>query len=498
MTAILIYPVSLFENNPILTKGADIYVIEESIYFTKFNFHKMKIILHRASMKFYYDYLYDQKYKVNYINYHDTKKFYIKTLKKYEKVIMHDVTDHVLMKFIYDLTKQHGVKLEVVETPLFIETVSDLKKYNSTVKNNHYVHDVSFYRWQRRRLNILMKGNKPLYDRWSFDKENREPFDNKYDEPKNPTINNNVYVTEAKKYVKKYFGENFGEIDNFIYPTTFKEAKKLLSDFIKYKLSTFGKYEDAVSKHVAFGSHSLLSSSLNIGIITPRYVLDEVMKHFDKMTTSEKKNNINNIEAFVRQLIGWRSFTRCLYLFHGENMIKMNKLKHKYKLNDKWYNAETNIAPIDFMINKVKKYAYLHHIERLMYVGNFSLLTNVDPREIYKWFMIVSIDSYEWVMVSNVMGMSQYALTNVSMMTRPYFSSSNYIKKMSDFGEEKWDEIWDALYYNFIDKNYDMIKSNYSTGFIAKHWKNMNIENKNKLLRIAKKYLNYLHKTLNK
>lgn len=494
MTAILIYPVSLFENNSLITKDSDIYIIEDPTYFTKFKFHKMKLILHRSSMKFYHDYLSNNKYKVKYVDFHDVIFFYKNTLKKYKKVIMHDVTDHDLMKFIRDITTKYGSSLEVYDTPLFIETIADLKKYNENVKNNRYVHDASFYRWQRRNLNVLVKDGEPLYGKWSFDRENREPFDKKYKEPKNPKINNNNYVVDAKKYIEKYFKNNFGLTDEFIYPVTFAEAKKLLSDFIKNKLSSFGKYEDAVSKDIIYGSHSLLSSSLNIGIITPKYVLEKVIDHFDSMTTSEKKQNINNVEAFVRQLIGWRSFTRCLYLFHGKKMIKMNKLKHKYKINNKWFDANTNIEPIDFLINKVKKHAFLHHIERLMYIGNFSLLTGVNPKEIYNWFMIVSIDSYEWVMVSNVMGMSQYALTNVSMMTRPYFSSSNYIKKMSDFEEGNWEKIWDALYYNFIGKNYELIRSNYSTGFIAKHWKNMDKTKKENILNISKKYLAYLHK----
>jgi len=494
MTAILIYPIGLFEKNTLLTKDADIYIIEDETYFTNFRFHKMKMILHRASMKYYYDYLHESKYKVKYINCNDTNAFYNKTLKKYKTVKMHDVVDHKLTGFLTNLAKSYKIKLEIADTPLFIETVADLEMYNKGVKNNNYVHDISFYRWQRKRLNVLMEKNKPLFGKWTYDKENRSPFDDSYETPKSPSINNNKYVIEAKQYVNKYFGDNFGNTDNFIYPVTFKEAKKLLSDFIKHKLSTFGKYEDAVSQDISFGSHSILSSSLNIGIITPQYVLDEILQYFNQLSAPEKKKNINSVEAFVRQLIGWRSFTRCIYLFHGEKMIKMNKLNHKYKINDKWYTAKTNIEPIDFMINKVKDHAYLHHIERLMYIGNFALLTGVNPKEIYDWFMIVSIDSYEWVMVSNVMGMSQYALKNIRMMTRPYFSSSNYIKKMSDFDEGDWTIIWDALYYNFINNNYDEIRSNYSTAFIAKHWKTMDTKKKNNMLKVSSEYLKYLHK----
>ena len=331
-----------------------------------------------------------------------------------------------------------------------------------------------------------MNKDKPLFDKWSFDKENRYKFDKNYIENDDIKIINNDYIIEAKKYILKHFKNNFGNVDNFIYPITFDEVKKHFKYFLKNRLSTFGKYQDGVSKNILFGSHSLLSMSLNIGLIDIKYIINKVLKYVDK-------NNINSIEGFLRQIIGWRSFVRFIYLFHYEEIIKMNNLNHKNKINNNWYNGTTNIEPIDFLINKVKDYAYLHHIERLMYIGNFFLLNKINPNDVYIWFMICFIDSYEWVMVANVYCMSQYSNDNnkISMMNRPYFSSYNYIIKMSDFKKDKWCDIWESLYYNFIKDNINLLKNNYSTAIMVKHWNNKSNEDKNKLINIAINYLKY-------
>ena len=162
------------------------------------------------------------------------------------------------------------------------------------------------------------------------------------------------------------------------------------------------------------------------------------------------------------QLIGWRSYVRFIYHYHGEEMMKMNYFNHINKIPKTWYEEKGNINIINDMIYKVKKYAYLHHIERLMIIGNYGLLLQIDPKEIYEWFMICFIDSYEWVMVPNIFGMSQYSLISISMMTRPYISSSNYIKKMSDYKNEEWFNKWDSLYWYFIYTHKDLLKKIYS------------------------------------
>ena len=169
----------------------------------------------------------------------------------------------------------------------------------------------------------------------------------------------------------------------------------------------------------------------------------------------------------------------------------MNYLKHKNKLNNTWWEGKTGIVVLDDIINNIVKYAYSHHIERLMYLGNFLLMLMVDPKEVHRIFMEWTIDSYDWVMVPNVMGMSQYSDGGI-MMTRPYFASSNYIKKMSNYRKTKdstWNIEWDNVYYNFIDKHQDLLRSNYATGRMVLHWDKKNDDNKTLVKENAKKVI---------
>ena len=480
MNIFIILPTQLFEYNEYneyLDKMDNIYIIEEPFYFTSKSFHKQKLILHRASMKYYYDKL-KKKYKnIEYIEYDKIKnnEFINKTIHIYDPVD----------KPVIEKYRKISQKMVIYDTPLFLETRAELEEYRNTNTNKkNYYHD-NFYKWQRKRLNILLENReKPIGGKWSFDKENRNPYDKNYKEDKIITYSNK-YIEEAKVYIKKNFNNNFGIVEYIYYPITHEEAKLHLNNFIKKKLETFGKYQDGISKDVIFGSHSILSPLLNIGLITPNIIITEVLKYY-------KSNNksLISVEAFIRQLIGWRSYVRFIYEYHGEEMKQMNRLNHKRKLSKSWYNNDgTKIRIVDDMINKVKKYGYLHHIERLMIMGNIGLLLQINPKELYDWFMICFIDSYEWVMVPNVYGMSQYSLINISMMTRPYISSSNYIKKMSDYKKEDWYEKWDALYWNFINNNKEILKKIYAMAMQVKLVEKMENKRLSDYLTIAQKII---------
>ena len=469
-------PTQLFEDTTNLKEMDMIYLIEDPFYFTSKKFHKQKLILHRSSMKYYYDKLKDTFANIKYIEFN---KINYSEIIKNNDIYIYDPID----KPIIDKLNSYSSEIKIIDTPAFLETLKDLDEYrNKNTNKKNYYHDRSFYKWQRKRLNLLMNGDKPYGDKWSFDKENRNKYDKNYKEPE-IKIYNNKYIIEAKEYINKNFRNNFGIIDNFYYPITHEETIDHLNKFIKIKLATFGKYQDGISKKVIFGSHSILSPMLNIGLITPKIIIKEVIKYLDT-------NNLASIEAFIRQLIGWRSYVRFIYHYHGEEMMKMNYLNHKNKLPKSWYDETKNIGIINDMILKVKKYAYLHHIERLMIVGNFGLLLQINPNELYEWFMICFIDSYEWVMVPNIYGMSQYSLTDISMMTRPYISSSNYIKKMSDYKNENWFNKWDALYWYFIYMHKEVLKKIYSIQTQIRLLEKMEQTKLNTYIKISRELLN--------
>jgi deoxyribodipyrimidine photolyase-related protein len=501
METVFVFPNSLFQKNELIDKKTTVYLIEHPVYFTLFNYHKSKLLLHRASMKYYQDYL-KKKYKckTKYVEFKDNFDKIFKSVNS-NMIYFYDPVDHLVIKDIKKLAKEHKKKLIIKDTPLFISTKNELTKYKDTT--DKYNHD-HFYKWQRKRLVVLMNKDKPLKGKWSFDVKNRKPFPDNFEEKEKiyePTDIDNKYTKEGKNYIEKHFENNPGEMEVYV-PFDYGSAKRHLTKFMKERFKCFGPYQDAVDSDILFGCHTVISPILNIGILTPKYVIKTLEKF-------GRENNIPlpSLEGLIRQIIGWREYVRMLYIFERTNLEKDNHFKHKRRLSDSWFKGvnndkeSTGFKVIDDMINKACDFGYLHHIERLMYMGNFMLLAEIHPKQSFKWFMELFIDSYQWVMYPNVYGMSQYSAGPI-MMTRPYFSSSNYIDKMSNYKKRKdeynkielnnekyeWFEVWDALYYYFISKNRNEFKKNYAISRQVSHWDNKSKSEQNKLKKIAKEY----------
>ena len=452
MNCFIILPNQLFDikylDNP---KDYKFFLIEEPLFFGDKrrvkNFTKLKLVLHRASMKYYYDYLKSEKIDIDYIDYNKIKNYSF--IKKCEKVTMFDPVDHLFQSTISKELKKKKIELEILDTPLFLLSISDLEEYNKTKGKSKTFFHKHFYDWQLKKLDIP-------YISKSYDEENRKNIPKDLKIPKSITSkndNNTKYVKEAKKYVNDNFKNNYGDVENYFFPVTHKTSKKWLSNFLKKRLLKFGDYQDAILKDNSFLFHSLLSSLINIGLLTPEYVLKKTIKYYEK---NKKQVKINNFEGFVRQLIGWREYERMLYQLYYKELTTSNYFGSKKKLNKKWYTGELNIEPIDDTIKKGFTNGYLHHIERLMVMLNFMVLARIHPDEVYKWFMEFACDSYDWVMVGNVYGMGYF---NTNTMRKPYISTSNYIRNMSDYKNDgHWNEVWDAMFYKFLTDNKSKLK----------------------------------------
>ena len=472
---IIIFPNQLYNPKFIDFKiYNNIFIIEEPRYFTDFSFHKLKLAYHRATMKRYYDTLKKKYDHVKYIEFHKvTNKFY----KELKEIYIYDPYDKQLLDKLNKI-----IKVNIIENLQFLIDPNEL------TKQDKYRHD-TFYKFMRIKYNILIYNNKPIGGKWSYDKQNRLKYPDDIKIPPLPKIKSNKYINEAKEYINKYFPNNYGSLDYFIYPIDNKSSISWLKNFLSKRLKLFGKYEDAVSTKHDFGFHSVLSPMMNVGLLRDIEVLNISDEYYNK---NKNKIPIESYEGFIRQIIGWRQYVYCLYTLEGHKMIKSNLLNHKNKLNEKWWN-DVGITPINFLIEKIKKYAYVHHIERLMFLSNWLLLNQIQPQEVYRIFMEWTIDAYDWVMVPNVFGMGQSS-TDI-MMTRIYFSSSNYILKMSDFkNDTKWTKIWDALYYNFIKDHKEKLASNYATAMQVKHYNNKTNSEKNEIELIANNYFKYIKK----
>jgi len=401
-------------------------------------------------------------------------------------------------------------KAKILNTPYFINSYID---NNTDIINklSSIRHDV-FYKYQRIKLKVMInKKEQPDGGIWSFDHSNRESF-GKIDKINNEIIifrNRDDKIKKAILYVNKHFSNNYGTnlLEDFIYPINTLEAKKWLDHFIKYKINNFGKYEDAISSDIKFGYHSLLSAVNNIGLITSFDIIDKV---------KDLKIPLNSKEGFIRQIIGWREYSYLIYDKFSNYLIKNTYIKlNKKNVPLKFWNGETKIPIIDDIISKINKYAYSHHIERLMCVGIFLMFIGVKPLEINNWFQTMYIDAYDVFMVPNVYGMLLYGALPVKnepqqsrkisntkyMMTKPYLCSSNYLIKMSNYKKSEisidnksyyWTDIYDSLYYNHVNNYQDLFKKNYSTATAVAAWHNK--PNKKEYLDLAKLYLKWLYK----
>ncbi|MGY6647971.1 cryptochrome/photolyase family protein [Wenyingzhuangia sp. IMCC45574] len=485
----IIFPHQLFKESELINNGHVIYLIEEALFFTQYKFHKQKIAFHRATMKCYEDYLLTKGLRVYYIEskneLSDLLNFSTEVASKnIEAVHFINPIDDWLERKINKVFKE--CTLKKYESPNFLNSQLEVDDYFKKDKKSYF--QTNFYKKQRKDYCVLLDtAGEPLGGKWTFDSENRK----KYPKGKTPPAIHypevGAYWEEAVSYVKENFAANYGTIDKApYYPVDFETSDTWLEQFLEYRFLEFGVFQDAIVKEEVFMHHSLLSPLINVGILSPKEVVD-------KTITYGLKNDIpmNSIEGFVRQIIGWREFIRGVYVAKGSFSRTRNFWNFKRKIPKSFYNGTTGIVPVDIAIKKALKTGYCHHIERLMVLGNFMLLCEFDPDEVYQWFMELFVDAYDWVMVPNVYGMSQFADGGV-FATKPYISGSNYIKKMSNYGAGDWQEIWDGLFWNFIDKQSDYIKKNPRLSMMYRSFERLSPEKKVNHLENAAKFLERL------
>ncbi len=483
-TVSLVFPHQIFEENPALRKNEDVIIFEDPLFFRYFKFHKKKLVFHRASMKFYENYLIGKKYSVRY--YDTLSKPTLKSLfseiagNGVKAVRFFEVSDYLLSRRLVRYSEQFNITLIEESSPLFL---SDAEEVKETLRSAGRYFMASFYINRRKNFNILTEGGQPFGGKWSFDSENRKKIPSGTEIPQHYITPQNKFIKEAQNYVEENFYDNPGEVRPFIYPVTFTDSRNAMSRFLTERFSDFGIYQDSIENNKNFLFHSVLSPMINSGLLNTSYVLQEAV-------TYGLTNNIpiNSLEGFVRQILGWREFIRGVYLLEGTKQRTSNSFDHKNELPGSFYDGTTGIRPFDDSVKRVLDHAYTHHIERLMILGNFMHLCEIHPDHVYKWFMELFIDAYDWVMVPNVYGMSLYSDGGL-ITTKPYVSGSNYILKMSNYKKADWCDKWDALYWRYIYKNKEAFRSNQRMSMIVSLVDNMNGSTLRKHLELAEDYL---------
>lgn len=438
-----------------------IFMVEEPIFFGAdreypSRLHKQKLILHRASMRRYVEeVLWPVGANVEYI---DLDVLYgtgdiIERAKHFDQLYFFDLVDDVLTKRILQARREHpkSPAIEFLPSPNFYLKDVEVRQYLNE-RHEHLFDD--FYQWQRERFNILISEDyKPVGGKWSFETErhSRVPKDQKL--PSFGVFGDDKHTHEAVDWVNERFADNPGSMD-FIWPTSHAEAATWLHDFLEHRLDSYGKYEDALDGQAPWLFHSALSSSLNIGLLSPQQVVHAALAHHAKQPVE-----LASLESFIRQILGWREFMRGQYIVKGATLRVTNAFHHQRKLTRAWYDGTTGIPPFDDAVKKVQNHAYAHQSERLMVVGNFMLLCEIDPGDVYRWFSELFIDAYPWVTVPNVYGMSQFGDSG-AFGGKPYVSASNYILQMSHYERGLWSDVWDGLFWRFVDKHRSVLAHN--------------------------------------
>jgi deoxyribodipyrimidine photolyase-related protein len=477
------------------------YVIMEVRTETDYALHHIqKVVGFFAAMQAFANELRERKHDVIYFYLNDKNNH-----QSFDKNIASLIKAHSFTHFEYQLPDEYRVDehLKKICTSLSItHTVYDSEHFLSTrtdvgdfFKGKKTFLFESFYRAMRKKYHILMDGEQPLHGQWNYDAENRKKLPASH-KATAPLIFNND-VSSILEEIKIANVKTIGNIDaaNFIWPISRKQSLALLDFFVKECLPLFGTYEDAMTPTEWSLYHSRLSFSMNTKMLLPLEVINAAINEWRKR---QSEISYNQLEGFVRQILGWREYMRGIYWLKMPDYATLNFLEHTNKLPNWYWTGKTKMKCLSHSITQSLDYAYAHHIQRLMITGNFALLAAVHPDEVDAWYLGMYIDALEWVEITNTRGMSQFADGGI-VGSKPYVSSATYIDKMSHYcgscyykksvkvGEKACP--FNSLYWNFYDKHENKLAKNPRIGMMYSVWRKMKPEDKAALLQQANFYL---------
>ena len=474
----LVFPHQLFKSHPAVAPGRTVVLVEESLFFTQYRFHSQKLMLHRASMKAYERLLRESGADTRYIESADPRNDARELLAHLSATGVDTVhtaatVDDWLSRRLHREAERRGILVVEHDSPMFLENMTSIDEWFEGRKRYF---QTDFYVWQRRKRGLLINAEgKPEGGKWTYDTENRGRYPKGGRPPVVPLQAPDGFLLEAAEYVGTRFPDAYGDAHapfdgGLPWAWTHAGAEALLDDFLENRLPAFGVYEDAMVAEEHFLHHSVLTPMLNIGLLEPGRVVEKTLK-----AAARGGIPLNSLEGFLRQVVGWREFIRAVYEREGRSQRTKNFWGFNRRIPASFWTGTTGIVPVDTVVRKTLRTGYAHHIERLMVVGNFLLLCEFDPDEVYRWFMEMFVDSYDWVMVPNVYGMSQFA-DGGTFTTKPYLSGSNYLLKMSDEPKGPWCAIWDGLFWSFIGDHESFFLKNPRLSMMAKSWQKQSPE----------------------
>ena len=400
--------------------------------------HKKKIAFLFSAMRHFAEELRNDDYQVKYVKYDDSDnkgslfsevEALINSKKKeggqtIERVVVAHPAEYRLAEEIKTWQTKLSVEVDITEDNRFVAEPDAFKKWADGRKQFRMEY---FYREMRKSTGYLMDDKQPEKGKWNFDSDNRNklPKDHKVPEP--TKFSPDDITNEVISLVKEHFDDHFGDLSDFHYATTRKQALKVLDEFIEQRLPLFGTYQDAMTQDEAWMYHSHVSFYLNCGLLMPHEVMKAAQDAYDNGDAP-----INSVEGFIRQILGWREYIRGFYWYFMPGLKNDNYLEAKRALPEFFWTANTQMNCLSQCVSQTKENAYAHHIQRLMVLGNFALLAGLDPDEVNEWYLIVYADAYEWVELPNVSSMVLFA-DGGQLASKPYAASGAYINKMSNY-----------------------------------------------------------------
>tara|TARA_Y100001960_G_scaffold333722_1_gene440528 strand:+ start:962 stop:2482 length:1521 start_codon:yes stop_codon:yes gene_type:complete len=459
--------------------------------------HKKKIAFLFSAMRHFAKNLTEQGINVRYIkltdadntgNFTDEIKRTVKDL-AIDKVIITQPGEYRVLEILKDLQKT--INLEILDDDRFLCSIDEFKDYAEDKKN---LRMEFFYRIMRRKHNILIDdNNQPVGGKWNYDSENRKPASNDMFMPQPYEQKADDITAEVLKLVETEFADHFGDLYPFTFAVTRTQALACLDKFFAERFELFGDYQDAMVEGQAWMYHSHISFYLNCGLLDPL----EVIKKAEELYYT-KNIPLNAVEGFIRQILGWREYVRGIYWLRMPEFENENYLDANRDLPEFFWTGNSKMNCLKQCITETKENAYAHHIQRLMVIGNFSLITGLSVEQVNEWYLAVYADAYQWVELPNVSGMILFA-DGGYLGSKPYAAGGAYINKMSDYcvnckysiKEKTGDKAcpFNYLYWNFLIQHKDKFEKNPRMAMIYRTLDKMKDENKENIIKSSQKFL---------
>lgn len=463
--------------------------------------HPQKIVFILSAMRHFAETLRQEGIAVDYVRLDDPKNTgsfsgeLLRAIKRHkpQSVVMTEPGEWRVLQMMQDWRETLPVPLTIHDDERFIASLEEFAQWAEGRKQLRMEY---FYRDMRKKTGFLMEGDDPIGGAWNFDSENRKALPKNHQPPKRKRFPVDAVTQDVIALVKKRFKAHYGAVEPFGWAVTRADALKALDDFIAHGMASFGDYQDAMQAGAPFLYHSLISPYLNVGLLTAH----EVCARVDKLARQEKIP-LNAAEGFIRQIIGWREYVRGLYWLKMPDYAKANALKAKRPLPEFFWTGQTEMNCLKQCIGDTLENAYAHHIQRLMVIGNFSLLAGLDPQAVSEWFLAVYADAFEWVELPNVAGMALFSDGGV-MASKPYAASGAYIDRMSDYCQgciyspkEKTGPKacpFNYLYWDFLERNTDRLSRNPRMGMPYKNLRRMDEGRRKMIAQDAHRFLKAL------